>query len=183
MSGIRERTRAACVLLALGALGSLVVHQLAYAVVSRPGTGHGHLSIQWAIITPLAVILAAGTVLRQVRQLGVHCPTTGLRVGLVSGSMFAIQEMIEAGLAGGSIGTVLVDASTVVGLLIAPLVGVAIAALLRRAAEAVASWVPPTEFVAGPQRPSWTPAARLFVDRIVVSAASPRGPPEMLLTQ
>lgn len=167
--------------LAVAGLGALVLHQLVYLLLAGAGglnlTGdHGHLSTQWALITPAAVIGAASLVLRQIRSLG-YSPTSTLRLSVSVSLLFICQESIEATLAGNSAASFLLSPAAVVGIALAPVVGAAMAAGLRTVADVVALFVETTNFVkpvAGNQHGTAPLAANTS---IVVRFSPSRGPP------
>lgn len=176
-----KRVRHAAPFLAVAALGALVLHQLVYLVLAGAGglhlTGeHGHLSTQWAVLAPAAVLGAAALVLRQIKQLGYQLVSAG-RLATASGVLFLCQESIESTLAGNSGLSFLLSPAALLSVALAPLVGWTLVAALTTVAEAVAGFVAaisPTLVGADP-----APIATfLAVDTSVILGQSPaRGPP------
>lgn len=131
-------------LAALGALGSLVVHQLAYlaaypveAARAAQLADHGHLSAQFALITPVAVIAATGFILRQVHGLGLGRQISARRLTFASSGLFVIQETIEALMRGESPLALATNPAIILGLLFAPLVAFGFRRMLEVVERAV----------------------------------------------
>lgn len=128
---------------ALAALGALLIHQLAYLIATPfsalPAVGdHGHLSTQWALVTPAAVVAASFFVLRQVRSLHLGRTVNRNHLALASASMFLGQELVETLLGGENAIGALTHPAALIGFLLAPLVAIAISHLLSEASELVA---------------------------------------------
>lgn len=190
------------VLLGLAALTSLVMHQLGY-LLAIPAMGdtavggtavgntavgntavgdHGHLSAQWAIVTPVAVISAVVMILRQVRNLGVAPAFQSSRLAAVAGVLFVAQETTEALVAGQSIGSVASHPAVWIGLLLAPLVALAVVRLLRRVGDIVAESGRTRPFVPGRFVADLSVSHRVLMPASVfVCVAAPRGPPALLV--
>ena len=185
------------VLLGLAALTSLVMHQLGY-LLAIPAMGdtavggtavgntavgdHGHLSAQWAIVTPVAVISAVVMILRQVRNLGVAPAFESSRLAAVAGVLFVAQETTEALVAGQSIGSVASHPAVWIGLLLAPLVALAVVRLLRRVGDIVAESGRTRPFVPGRFVADLSVSHRVLMPASVfVCVAAPRGPPALLV--
>lgn len=177
------------VLLALAALASLVVHQLAYLVAYPSLTlrsaalgDHGHVSAQWAIITPLAVTAAVAMILRQVRNLGVSSPVRARWVSVVASVFFLGQESIEGLATGQSLADVATHPAVLFGVALAPLVSLTMVRVLRRVGEIVVASGSTRPFV-----PTLVDGAVVHPSRIRVPAsvlecvAAPRGPPALLV--
>jgi hypothetical protein len=142
----------------LGALGSLVVHQLAYllafpsAAARAEALGHhDHLGPQWAVVTPLAVMAAAVFVLHQVRQLGLVGPTSPVGTGTVSTSgrrlalvilgLFVGQELLESLVLHPHGAAPWANPALFAGALLAPLVALAMDRFLGAASRVTARWL------------------------------------------
>lgn len=176
-----KRVRHAAPFLAVAGLGALMLHQVVYLVVAASGglrlTGeHAHLSTQWAVVTPAAVLGAGVLVLRQIKTLG-YQPASMPRLAAAVGVMFLVQESIEATLVGGSPQGFLLSPAAFLGLLLAPVIGWAMVAALSTVAEVVARFVatPGVAVLAGGTHLSPAPMA---ADNSIVLGLSPsRGPP------
>lgn len=175
----------AAVLVALASLASLVVHQFAYlfaypTVALRTAAlgDHGHLSAQWAIVTPLAVTAAVAIILRQVRNLGVSSPFRARWLALLAGSAFLGQETIEGIGAGLTFAEIVTQPAIWLGVALAPMVSMVILRLLRRVGDFVAE-----KARARVNSPCDIDAAIVSPQRVRVSSAvfesvaAPRGPP------
>ncbi len=197
----------AAILVALAALASLVVHQLAYVLAypmvslgSITGIGntagfgntgsfgdHGHVSAQWAIVTPVAVLSAVALILRQVRNLtsargGVSALVRPASIAMIAGPMFVGQETIEGLLAGQSIGQVLTHPAVVLGILLVPLVSMVIVRLLRRVGEIVAQKATlRAEFRFASDSVVAAPRRVRVFSSVVSRVSAPRGPPAWLV--
>ena len=129
---------------ALGALGSLVVHQLAYLAVypseahrAAELVDHGHLSTQWALVAPAAVVAAAVFILRQARDLGLGRDLSAVRLASAVAMAFGVQELAETVIAGAAPWSVLANPAVLVGLVLTPVVGLAFARMLGAVSEVV----------------------------------------------
>lgn len=191
----------AAILVALAALASLVVHQLAYLLAypvvslgSIAGIGnagsfgdHGHVSAQWAIVTPVAVLSSVALILRQVRNLtsvrgGVSALVRPTSIAMIAGPMFVGQETIEGLLAGQSLGQVLTHPAVVLGIMVVPLVSMAIVRLLRRVGEIVAQKATlRVEFPFATDSGVGAPRRVRVSSSVVGRVAAPRGPPVWLV--
>lgn len=177
------------VLVALAALASLVVHQLAYLAAypslmlrSAALGDHGHLSTQWAIVTPLAVTSAVAMILRQIRNLGVLAPVRARWIAAVASFFFVGQETLEGLVAGQTLADIAAHPAVLLGVVLAPLVSLAMVRLLRRVGEIVAGGdraraVLPTLVDAAAVRPGRVRALRSVFECV----AAPRGPPALLV--
>lgn len=129
-------------------MGALVVHQLAYllvypvaAVRADALADHSHLSLQWALVTPTAVIAASTLVLLQVRSLELGRQLGRRRLGGLTGAMFLGQEIVEAQLNGENPLLVLTHPAAMIGVILAPLVALVITLVLGEASELVARFL------------------------------------------
>ncbi|MEE9415688.1 MAG: hypothetical protein V3V01_10415 [Acidimicrobiales bacterium] len=171
--------------LALAALGSLVIHQIAYLLaypVLQPGgdelIDHSHMATQWAVVTPVAIVMAAVVVLRQARQLGLANPLHTTALASSAAFLFVGQEVIESLLAGRSLLGALSQPAIGFGLLIAPAVAWFIVRLLRSASIFVAEFIAITARFAVATTPLFAPVGQwLTPSSPLPSASSPRGPP------
>ena len=169
---------------ALAALGALVIHQLAYLfafpladIRAARLAGHEHLSTQWALVTPLAVVAASTLILRQIKHLRLGSDLRAGPLAALSGLFFLAQETIEAATQGVGIASTLANPATTIGLLLAPFVGLAFVGTLHRATELVAGLLATPAAVSFPQVSFPRPTdERRSSDRLVLST-SPRGPP------
>jgi hypothetical protein len=173
--------------LAIAALGALVVHQLAYVATAGlewlpHGFGplvsdldHAHLSTQWALLTPVAVVGAVVLVLRQVRDLGYRSSsTTG--IAAASSVLFLVQEGLEGWFAGSATGG-LITTPVAVGLLLAPIVGRVIVRLLADAAEVVARYPALPTMVFEAAQAALRPSNAVPQPLTIRSVDPARGPP------
>lgn len=190
-----RRVSASITLLTLGALVSLVAHQLAYLaaeplVAVRPALGHaahghldhGHLSAQFALVVPLAAIAAAVVIIRWARRMGLGANLQAGRLGFVGGTLFVGQEAIEALSQTGGLGAMAANPATFLGALLAPIVAYLAVLLLRRASDIVA------RFLETPRPPAFAdvrklprPSDGVDMGRIKPGARLARGPPRLVL--
>ncbi|MEM9133791.1 MAG: hypothetical protein AAF962_19445 [Actinomycetota bacterium] len=166
-------------LVALAALGSLVVHQLAYlaaypvqATRAAQLADHGHLTTQFALVTPIAVVAAAAFILRQAKGLGLGAGLTARQLTVCTWLLFGIQETVETVLRGDPAWSVITQPAVVLGLLIAPLAAVGFRRMLQVVEDAVRQWY---------QRPTTAPlprprALRPVSDRPLAARFIPTGP-------
>lgn len=169
----------------LAALGSLVIHQFAY-LLAFPATRHagealvehGHMTTQWAIVTPLAIVMAVVAVLRQARQLGLTNPLRVSTLGSSAALLFVGQELVESFIAGRSVLEAFAQPALVLGVVVAPLVAWFIVRLLRQATILVG------QLIAGPRRSAvgsprvFSPVGQWLTPTApLLSISSPRGPP------
>lgn len=191
--GFGPRTDAA-ILVALAALASLVVHQLAYLLAYPLGPlsignfgDHGHVSAQWAVVTPVAVLSAVALILRQVRNLtslrgGVPesvCPRT---IAMIAGALFVGQETIEGLVAGQSVWQVLTHPAVLLGVLLVPLVALVIVRVLHRVGEIVAQKATIRfEFGFASDAGVVAPRHVRVISSVAGRVAAPRGPPVWLV--
>lgn len=173
---------------ALAALLALVIHQLAYLLaypVAATRTDqladHGHLSTQWALVTPVAVLAAAGFIIRQIRQLGLGRSLDARWLGVLGGSAFFVQEFIEAGLGPDGFGAVATNPAVWIGLAVTPLVAYGLERILHQATELVARLLdgpPPVDIIRAATLPRPGDDPRL--SGIQLAAVPARGPPRSL---
>ncbi len=133
----------------LAALGALVTHQLAYPLASLAGldavapSDHGHLSLQWAVVTPLAVAGVAVLIVWQLRSLGFRSFVSARTLGALIVGFFVVQEMIEGLTAGHTPTTVLTHPAIVIGVMIGPLIAWLLSKLLTGVTELAARLLSP----------------------------------------
>ncbi len=171
--------------LLVAALGALITHQLAYLAANSlagfdPSSGpdHGHLPLQWTLVTPLAVGGAGCFIVWQLRQLGFQSLISPRKLSALVVAFFAIQELAEGLFDGRSALSTITSPAVLLGFGIAPAVAWLLTRLLRSVTELVAALLsggrihPPA---AGPLVPlpvHWTSASS-------VSTARPRAPPRL----
>ncbi len=173
--------------LALAALLALVIHQVAYllafpvaAVRADRLADHGHLSTQWALITPLAVMATAAFIVRQVRLLGLTPKLHTRPLALAGSTLFLIQEAIEAGLSTEGLTALVANPATAIGLVVAPFLAAGLVRALRQATELVARFLK-VPVVAPPMtRVVPRPRALPHPQVLCLGATSPRGPPRLI---
>lgn len=166
-------------------MGALVVHQLAYlltypvaAVRADALADHSHLSLQWVLLTPTAVIAASTFVLLQVRSLELGQRLGRRRLGGLTGAMFLGQEIIEAQLSGENPLLVLTHPAAVIGVVLAPLVALIITLVLGEASELVAQFLRSPLPIATKRAASVPrPGADLAPRGPRITCAPSRGPP------
>lgn len=182
--GLIERTGkwliAAGPFAAVAALGALVIHQLGYAMATATGqlgtiSDHGHLTAQWAVLTPLAIVGAVVLVLRQIRNLG-YRPCGPLPLAAASGVLFLVQEAVEGASNGSMIGGLL-TVPVLAGLATAPLVAAVIVRLLSDVAEVVARFVTTPGPIATAASPFAPPVGFRCRPQLSLALAPSRGPP------
>ncbi len=171
--------------LTFAAVAALVVHQLAYLVVypsfvdRADALGeHGHVSVQWALATPLAVLAATVFILRQVRNLGVAAPVRTLPISATAAALFVAQELTEGAIKGTSVVEGLQNPALILGVCIAPLVVSAMFRTLRSVGEFVVDLV--LQLVVRPvlrSRLFTSSTEQTILAVLPVSPAAPRGPP------
>ncbi len=176
-----KRVRHAAPFLAIAGLGALMLHQLVYLVIAATGglrlTGeHNHLSTQWAVLTPAAVVGAAVLVLRQIKNLG-YLPASTTRLGAAIGVIFLAQESIEATLVGTSPLAFLFSPAAVLGLVLAPVLGWAVVGGLRTVAEVVTYFIGTPSAAPTHATPQRNPALAVANNSIVLGRSPSRGPP------
>lgn len=170
--------------LGMCALAALITHQLAYLAVTAAGllaaadmTDHGHLSAQWAVVTPAAVLGASGFVLRQVQRLGIRNPLRVLPTAAITSGLFVAQEVTEGFFAGRHVADVVTSPAIITGIALTPLIAWVLAKVLNGVTELV------RRFVASPTLVSRRPqsfarrGSLIAIPVRVDSSSSPRGPP------
>ena len=176
--GVRHLT-----VVALAALCALVVHQLAYLtayplVAARPNiaTEHGHITTQWALVTPLAVLAAAGFVVQQLRSLHVGRQLRCRDLAVVTTLLFIGQETFES-LAGGDLHAVATNPAAIIGVLLAPLVAAVVVHLLHEASELIARFLEIPSVIAHGRAAVPRPAEDAPLIGRLIGASPSRGPP------
>jgi hypothetical protein len=177
----------ATVEVALAALGALVTHQLAYLAVSVLAIGvpslsdHRHLSAQWAIVAPIAIGISGVWIAKQLRSLGLSSSLAGSisvhRLGGLVAVLFLLQENLEGAFTGHGPAQVLAHPATTIGVVIAPLVALALRRLLLGTAELVARFISTESLFipATPRRPDLVPVP--VRSHRGSSRSRPRAPP------
>ncbi|MGI9614128.1 MAG: hypothetical protein ACR2QO_14555 [Acidimicrobiales bacterium] len=190
-----RRFAAPMTLLALGALVSLVAHQLAYVVAeplvavapalehaSHGHLDHSHLSFQFALVVPLAAIAAAVVIIRWARRLGLGTGLRAHQLGAVGGLLFVGQEAAEAISQTGGLGAMVANPATFVGAVLAPIVAYLAILLLRQASAVVARILGsshPSAFPTVGKLPH--PSDGVDMGRVGPGARLARGPPRLVL--
>lgn len=167
-------------LAALAALGSLVVHQLAYlaaypvqATRAAQLADHGHLTTQFALVTPIAVVVAAAFILRQAKGLGLAARLRARQLTVATWVLFAAQETIETVLRGEPAWSVITQSAVVLGLLITPLAALGFRRMLQVVEEVVRQWYDHRPVAPPAPRPR---ALRPVSDRPLAARFLPTGP-------
>ncbi|MGH1487862.1 MAG: hypothetical protein ACRBK7_00460 [Acidimicrobiales bacterium] len=130
----------------VAALGALVTHHFAYLIVPLLGldahsaVDHGHLSMQWAVLTPLAVAAVVALTVWQLRSLGFRTATSARKLSTWIVAFFLIQETIEGVLAGHSLLELAIHPAIVAGVLLGPVIGWVISRVLIGVTELAAKF-------------------------------------------
>ena len=155
----------------VAALGALLTHQFGYLIASvvpgqtgAPVTDHGHLSLQWALITPFAVLGAVGFLVWQLRNLGFRSVVSVRALTSLIIGLFLFQEAVETMVAGHGLVSLASNAALFVGVAVAPIVAWAIAKLLEGVTELAARFFE--------SAPTITPSARLVPIPVLVRWSS-----------
>ncbi len=169
----------------LAALGALVVHHFAYLFSGLIGGGgtatdHGHLSLQWAIVSPLVVLAVSGFAVRQFRELGFRL-SLSLRAlsGFIIG-FFLLQELVEGLIDGRSPLTVVAHPAIAIGVVLAPLVAWLLTKLMAGVTELAARLLSEPPFGGPPDRPILIPLPVRVSSTNSRSPSRPRAPPSRL---
>lgn len=180
---VKKVTRHAA-LASLASLAALIIHQVAYLVafpvMAARGdqlADHGHLAAQWALVTPVAVLAAAGYVIVQVRKLGFASHLRWQPLGAVAAALFVAQEAIELWVQGGDITTVIEHPAVLVGLVVTPFVAALVVRAIDETTEFVSRLLKPTpaDTPVSTTIPFWSDLPRPH--HLWLGASSPRGPP------
>lgn len=169
----------------VAALGALVTHQLAYLLVPLLGfnaaaaSDHGHISLQWALITPVAVAAMAGFIVWQLRSLGFRSALSARSLGLWIVGFFLIQESIEGVAGGHSLLELATHPAIAAGVVLGPIVGWLISRLLAGVAELAAKFLVRPSFGVAPKAQLIPIPVRSKSVR-VGSPSRPRAPPSSL---
>lgn len=179
-----RRVRQAAPKAAIAGLGALVVHQLAYLaaypIVNARDialSDHSHLSTQWAVITPLAVIGAVVLVLHQARSLGLRTSLSARLLGPLIAAFFVAQEAIESALAQNGLIDLFGSPALWFGVILAPLVGWLMVRALRGAGELAARLFTATPSVGIAGATFSRPTVLKWHDLALHAVAPSRGPP------
>lgn len=172
----------------VAALGALVTHQLAYLVASLIGlnfvtpSDHGHLSLQWAIVAPVAVGSTAAFIVWQLKSLGFRSVLPVRQLSALVVGFFLIQETIE-GLAGGySVADLATHPAIAAGVLIGPLVAWVMSRALAGVTEFAARLLARPLPVISVERLQLIPVPVRYSSSLVASPSRPRAPPSSLRT-
>lgn len=172
----------------VAALGALVTHQLAYLVASLIGlnfvapSDHGHLSLQWAIVAPVAVGSTAAFIVWQLKSLGFRSVLPVRQLSALVVGFFLIQETIE-GLAGGySVADLASHPAIAAGVLIGPLVAWVMSRALAGVTEIAARLLARPLPVISVERIQLIPVPVRYSSSLVTSPSRPRAPPSSLRT-
>lgn len=190
-----RRLAAPITLLSLGALVSLVAHQLAYLVAkplvamapalqhaSHGHLDHSHLSFQFALVVPVAAVAAAVVIIRWARRLGLGAGLRAHHLGAVGGLLFVGQEAAEAISQTGGLGAMAANPATFIGAFLAPIVALLAILLLRQASAVVARLLGPAHPPAFPTvRKLPHPVDGVDMGRVGPGARLARGPPRLVL--
>lgn len=167
----------------VAALGALVTHQMAYLVAPALGstavtTDHGHLPLQWAIVTPAAVAAVAGFIVWQLRSLGFRSDLSARSMAATVAGFFALQELIEGFVAGRSAVATLTLPAVLIGVVLAPLVAWGLVRLLSEVTDLAARFVGPRPVVSfPPAKPALIPVPVRYRSRVAGARSRPRAPP------
>lgn len=175
----------------VAALGALVTHQVAYLLASvlattigmtaAETTDHGHLSVQWAIVTPLAVAAAAAFILWQLRTLGFRSGLSARSMAVMVASFFVVQELIEGFVSGRSAIATLTHPAIVIGIAVAPVVAWVMSRLLAGVTELAARFVRPPSAISFPTSgPRLVPVPVRYQSTSLGGRTRPRAPPSRL---
>ncbi len=162
---------------AVAVLGTLVTHELAYALSEVDAVSHQHMSLLWTIGVPLSFLGLAGFILWQLRNLGLRLTISSRHLALWVTSLFLVQEMVEAVVDGHGPAVVVTNVAVWLGLLIGPSVAWVIAFLLRRVVELA------TRLTERPARVwlrrvvSFHPGESIWSNKEERSISGPRAPP------
>lgn len=171
-------------LLLLGLAGVLVVHQFAHGLTRILGLGassvdHGHMAVLWATLGPLGALGLAVLAVRQTRAIRLEQPVRTSRLTALTACGYVALEMAEHLGSALSIVDALTAPSVLLGVLLAPLVGL----VLRRAVSGAAAII--EALTEGPgRRPPGRPLLLRITSRGQVVPVDParfshrrRGPP------
>ncbi len=166
-------------------LGALVVHHFAYLFSGLLGGGgtvtdHGHLSMQWAIISPVAVLAMSAFAVRQFRELGFRL---SLSVRALSGyitGFFLLQELTEGLIDGRSPLAVAAHPAIIIGVLLAPLAAWLLTRLMAGVTELAARLLAGPHVGGPPNRPVLIPLTIRVSSTDYRSPSRPRAPPSRL---
>ncbi|MEM7323694.1 MAG: hypothetical protein AAF531_11470 [Actinomycetota bacterium] len=171
----------------LAALGALVTHQIAYLLAGAVAGGnvavtdHGHLSVQWAVVTPVAVAAAALFIIWQLRSLGFRSNLSARSMGAMVGGFFVVQELIEGFVSGRSAVATMTHPAILIGIAIAPIVAWFIARLLSGVTELAARFVTGRPSLTFPlSGPRLVPVPVSVRSQVVGGRSRPRAPPSRL---
>lgn len=167
----------------VGAIGVLIVHQLAYTASATLGyetsIAHGHLALAWMVSSLGALIALATAISRSLRARNHAAASTRALVRWIGGGYVAM-EALERTYDGAGALSLVSEPAFWLGVVAAPLVAVALRSSLDNAVRAVAA------FIQTIRAPKWRPARvvaptsfrLLTVQTDSVSASvSRRGPP------
>lgn len=171
----------------IAALGALIVHQVAY--FAAPGltaalgvelpeaADHSHLSTQWAVVAPLAVVATAGFVIWQIRGFGFRSALSWRYLGGLVGGFFLVQEVIEGAVSGHSIASVLTHPAVLLGLVLAPLIGWVLSRALSGVTELARRLLSPPTPTPKPAKTLWPNELHTLASAFVGGCVRSRAPP------
>jgi len=170
----------------LAALGALFTHQLAYLVASLLGldataaSDHGHLSLQWAIVAPVAVGAICLFIVWQLKGLGFRTSISTRYLGALIAGFFLIQEFIEGFAEGLTVVEVATHPAIVAGVVLAPLVAWCICRLMAGVTDLAARFLSEPAFGGPPSQPVLVPIPIRCPPGRTASPSRPRAPPSRL---
>ena len=175
----------------IAALGALVTHQVAYLLASVMATAvgmttaettdHGHLGLQWAIVTPLAVTAAVGFVLWQLKSLGYRSGLSARKMTLLVAGLFLVQELIEGFVSGRSALATLTHPAIIIGVAVAPAIAWAMSRLLAGVTDLAARFISrPPVLVFPTSGPRLVPLPVRYQSSSLGGRSRPRAPPSRL---
>ncbi len=172
----------------VGALGALITHQIAYLLVSLVGlrfhslTDHGHLSLQWAIVAPLAVGAIAGFIIWQLQGLGFRSNMSVKYLSALVAGFFVVQETIEGLVSGLSVVEIATHPAVLTGLVIGPAVAWLLCRAMAGVTELAARLFSDLEFGYPASRAKPIPVPVRCTSTTIGSRSRPRAPPSTLRT-
>ena len=128
----------------LAFLGVLAVHQIAYSISRAAGApsaiDHGHLAVAWLLAGLAAVAGLTLAVTRSLRARRHHVGSRLLLAGIVAAGYTAL-EAIERAADGIPVSSLVTEAVFWLGLAAAPIVAVALSAMVRAADDLVRAFI------------------------------------------
>ncbi len=170
----------------VGALGALITHQIAYLLVSLIGlrfaslSDHGHLSLQWAVVAPLAVGAIAWFIIRQLQGLGFRSSMSARYLSALVAGFFIVQETIEGLLSGLSVVEIATHPAVLAGLAIGPAVAWFLCRFMAEVTELAARFLNGLDFGYPAPRAELIPIPVRCTSTTVGPRSRPRAPPSTL---